>query len=130
MALGRRGVTRTDMGGAFKNGVSENVHVKGKKLRHLRIKAGPQRDRYVHDIVFEAKILGRRESFEREHPGEPVPDNDFYAYLRDYETVDHDDNDSLNNDPINLNRMTRGENTAKMQRNKAAKKKEKESVPF
>jgi hypothetical protein len=115
---------------AFKNGVSENVHVKGKKLRHLRIKAGPQRDRYVHDVVFEAKILGRREAFEHERPGEPIPEDDFYAYLRDYETVDHDDNDSLNNAPINLQRMTRGENTAKMMRNRADKKKEKEGVPF
>jgi HNH endonuclease len=107
---------------AFKNGVSENVHVKGLKLKHLRIKAGKQRDEYVHTLVFKVKILGRREAFDREHPGEPVPDNDFYSYLRDYETVDHDDQDSLNNDPGNLNRMTRRENTAKMMRHRADKK--------
>ena len=57
----------TDMCPPFKNGISPNIHVKGKKLKHLRIKAGPQRDRYLHDIVFEAKILGRRESYMREH---------------------------------------------------------------
>lgn len=34
----------------FKNGVSTNLH-SGKTMKHLRIKAGPGRDRYVHDLV-------------------------------------------------------------------------------
>jgi hypothetical protein len=105
----------------FKNGVSENVHVKGKKLRHLRIKAGPQRDRYVHDLVFEAKILGRREAWELWHPTEPIPSDDFFRYIdTTFETVDHDDNDSLNNDPRNLVRMRRGDNAGKASRRRAA----------
>ena len=109
---------------AFKNGVSINVH-SGKKMKHLRIKAGPQRDQYVHDLVFRAKIMGRRESWEREHPGQPVPDSsaedrNFYAYLETaWETVDHHDNESLNNEPDNLKRMRRGENSAKANHNRA-----------
>jgi len=120
----------------FKNGISPNVHVKGKKLKHLRIKAGPQRDRYLHDIVFEAKVLGRRESWEREHPDQPVPVNDFYSYLDlTWETVDHHDQDSLNNSPGNLVRMKRGDNAAKANRHRAKKNKEKREaidsdVPF
>lgn len=98
---------------SFKNGVSTNLH-SGKTMKHLRIKAGPGRDRYVHDLVFEAKILGRREAFEHEHPGVPIPADDFYRYLDPtWETVDHHDQDSLNNDPANLNRMARSANTAK-----------------
>src|ERR1039457_3950582 len=93
---------------AFKNGVSENVHVKGKKLKHLRVKAGPQRDQYVHAIVFEAKILGRREAWDRLNPSQPCPEDEFYSYLQSHETIDHDDQDSLNNSPGNLVRMTRG----------------------
>jgi hypothetical protein len=103
----------------FKNGVSPNVHVKGKKLRHLRIKAGPQRDLYVHDIVFRAKILGRREAFGVLRPGEPIPEDDFYSYLdTTFETVDHPDQDSMNNDAGNLVRMKRGDNTAKANRHR------------
>ena len=120
---------------AFNGGVSENVHCKKHKLRHLRIKAGVQRDRYVYDIVFEAKILGRREAWEQLNPDAPVPDNDFYRYLDPtWETVDHHDQDSLNNSPGNLNRMKRGDNTAKVNRNRARKRKEKweneKDVPF
>jgi hypothetical protein len=48
--------------GAFSGGVSINVHCKSGKMRHLRIKAGPQRDEYVHALIFKAKILGRREA--------------------------------------------------------------------
>jgi hypothetical protein len=121
----------------FKNGVSINTH-SGKKLKHLRIKAGKQRDVYVHDLVFKAKIIGRREAYMLEHPGELIPANDFYSFLDlTFETVDHDDNDSLNNDPENLKRMTRGDNTRKAnrvngerRRAKKAKKTERESVPF
>lgn len=104
---------------AFDGGVSINVH--SGSLKHLRIKAGPQRDRYVHDLVFKAKILGRREAWENEHPDIPVPETDFYRYLdTTWETVDHDDQNSLNNDPGNLIRMRRSENTAKMMRHRVA----------
>lgn len=129
MGLDIAGARRTDMSPAFNGGVVENVHVKGKKLRHLRIKAGKQRDEYVHSIVFQAKILGRRESWEREHPdGQPIPDNEFYRYIDlTFETVDHDDQDSLNNDPLNLVRMTRGANAAKANRHGAAERKRKKT---
>lgn len=123
----------------FKNGVSENVHVKGRKLRHLRIKAGPQRDQYVHDIVFKAKILGRREAWALWNPIEPIPEDEFFSFLQPHETVDHHDQDSLNNEPENLRRMTRAANTAKangvraqkrQERVEAKKQREAGPVPF
>ena len=126
----------TDMSGTFQGGVSENFHVKGKKLRHLRIKAGPQRDQYVHALVFQAKILGRREAWAQLHPdGTTPPEDDFYRYIDlTYETVDHDNNDSLDNDPSNLVRMRRGDNTAKANRRRVKVKKERwdneQDVPF
>lgn len=107
---------------AFKNGVSPNVHVKGKKLKHLRIKAGPQRDIYVHDIVFQAKILGRREAYAALRPDVPIPEDDFYRYIdTGWETIDHDDNDSLNNAPENLKRMKRGDNATKANKRRSGK---------
>ena len=42
----------------FKNGVY-NAKCNDKKRRYLRISAGPQRGKYVHDLVLEAKI-GRK----------------------------------------------------------------------
>lgn len=53
----------------------------GKSQRYLRITSGPQRDRYVHQLVAEAK-LGRE--------------------LGPNEEVDHNDGDTLNNDWRNL----------------------------
>ncbi len=116
--------------GTFNGGVSVNTHHRVKKLKHLRIKAGPQRDEYVHSIVFEAKILGRREAWELIHPDQPIPDLEFFRYLQPHETVDHDNNDSLDNSPDNLKRMTRADNTRKALAHRRAKKKEAESVPF
>jgi hypothetical protein len=101
------------MSGRFKNGVSINNHAKnGNKMQHLRIKAGPQRDHYVHDLVCRAKIIGRRESFEREHPGQPIPETEFYSLS--YETVEHDNGNSLDNEPTNLIPMTLSENVRRM----------------
>jgi hypothetical protein len=120
----------------FNGGVSKNTHVKGKKLCHLRVKAGPQRDQYVHSLIFQAKILGRREAWIALHPdGTPPPEDDFYRYIDlTFETVDHDDNDSLNNSPENLVRMTRGDNTIKANRRRAIKKEKEisraEDAPF
>lgn len=107
----------------FKNGISVNIHCRRKKLKHLRIKAGPQRDTYLHDLVCQAKILGRRESWEREHPGQPIPTDDFYSL--EYETVDHDNGNSLDNSPTNLLPMTQSENTRRMNLRQAAKKRAK-----
>jgi hypothetical protein len=123
--------------GKFINGVSINEHSAHhnghSKMKHLRIRAGKQRDQYVHLLVFHAKIMGGREAWAMEHPGQPVPETDFYRYLDlTYETVDHDDNDSLNNSPENLNRMTRGKNAAKANGIRAARKRQKkqETAPF
>jgi len=112
------------MSGRFKNGVSINVHCKQKKLKHLRIKAGPQRDQYVHDLVCKAKIIGRREAWTKEHPGQPIPENDDF-YSLEYETVDHDNGDSLDNDPVNLVPMTNAENVRRMNERRARKRAEK-----
>ena len=113
------------MTGKFTGGVCENVHVKGKKLRHLRIRAGKHRGIYVHDLVFQAKILGRREAWMAINTGQPVPDTEFYRYIdTTFETVDHDNNDSLDNEPENLVRMSRAENSAKANRLRAVKRKE------
>lgn len=119
----------------FSGGVSINEHSAHRnghsKMKHLRIKAGPQRDRYVHHLVFQAIIFGRREAYMRENHlinDLAVPDSDFYRYLDfTYETVDHDDQNSLNNDPGNLKRMRRGANTAKGNRHRTAKQREKKS---
>lgn len=53
----------------------------GRSIRYLRIRSGPQRGRYVHQLVAEA-MLGR-----------PLADN---------EEVDHEDRDTLNNAWTNL----------------------------
>lgn len=64
-------------------GTIVNVHGRPgcRRTAHLRIKAGPQRDRYVHELVAEA-MLGRE--------------------LLPGEQVDHIDGDTLNNDWRNL----------------------------
>jgi hypothetical protein len=81
----------------FKNGTHVNKTRQfkrgGAKVQYLRIKAGPQRDMYVHKLVAEAK-LGRE--------------------LRDDETVEHEDGDTLNNRWTNLKVVSRPENTALM----------------
>lgn len=59
--------------------------------RYLRISAGPQRGRYVHDLILEAKI------------GRP---------LRMRETAEHKDGNGLNCDPNNIvGPVSRAENT-------------------
>jgi hypothetical protein len=58
--------------------------------KYLRISAGPQRKRYVHDLVMEAK-LGRK--------------------LEGDETVEHLDGNGLNVDPGNLIVVTRKVNS-------------------
>ena len=64
------------------DGVAINTITRhGKSIRYLRVTSGPQRGRYVHQLVAEA-ILGRE--------------------LREDEEVDHLDRDTLNNDWRNL----------------------------
>lgn len=53
----------------------------GSHLRYLRISRGPQRGKYVHQLIAEA-MLGRA--------------------LFSFEQVDHIDGNTLNNDPSNL----------------------------
>jgi hypothetical protein len=60
----------------------------GKPSRYLRISSGPQRDKYVHQLVAEA-MLGR----------ELAPNED----------VDHKDEDTLNNDWRNLQVLDKSE---------------------
>jgi len=61
-----------------------------RRQAYLRIKAGPQRDRYVHELVMEA-ILGRE--------------------LLPGETVDHEDGNTLNNRWTNLVLRDRAEHS-------------------
>jgi len=66
----------------FKDGTSVNtIDRAGLVQQYIRITAGPQRGKYVHTLIAEAKI-GRK--------------------LRDDEEVDHEDGDTFNNDPANL----------------------------
>lgn len=82
--------------GTYLNTITRNGHT----LQYLRISAGPQRDRYVHQLVAEA-MLGR-----------PLaPD----------EEVDHKDTDTLNNDWRNLEVKT-GSVHAKTTRTRATQR--------
>lgn len=72
----------------FSNGTYVNKTGNG-KAPYLRISAGPHRDRYVHEMVMEAK-LGRE--------------------LLPGETVEHDNADGLDCDWRNLRVVTQGEN--------------------
>lgn len=69
---------------AFRDGTRVNICKRqkdGRELKYLRISAGPQRGKYVHQIVAEA-MLGRA--------------------LLPNEEVDHQDQNTLNNDWTNL----------------------------
>jgi hypothetical protein len=77
----------------FKNGTCIN-NCNDKERKYLRITAGPQRGRYVHDLILEAKI-GRR--------------------LLPHETAEHSDGNGLNNDPSNITGpVSRADNTRAM----------------
>ena len=68
----------------FKHGMHTNTTQKErhhKPLKYLRISAGPLRGQYVHRLVMEAKL------------GRPLTAD---------ETVDHEDGNSLNDNPSNL----------------------------
>lgn len=73
----------------FKFGTHVNT-CNDKKRRYLRISAGPQRGKYVHDLILEAK-LGRR--------------------LRKNETCEHINGYGLDVSPENLTNLTRPENS-------------------
>lgn len=77
----------------------------GLEQKYLRVTAGPQRGRYVHQLVAEAK-LGR--------PLEP------------HEEVDHDNGDTLDNAWTNLVVMHKVEHGKKTRRQAAQKKLEKQ----
>jgi hypothetical protein len=79
----------------FRGGVSIN-HCNDKTRRYLRIRSGPQKGRYVHDLILEAK-LGRA--------------------LLPGETAEHVDGNGLNCDFTNIiGPVNRSENTNLMQR--------------
>lgn len=81
---------------AFKDGVAVNtIERAGLEIKYLRITAGPQRGRYVHQIVMEA-MLGR-----------PLASN---------EEVDHADGDTFNNSYLNLQLMDASEHAKKTRR--------------
>lgn len=72
----------------------------GRTIRYLRISSGPQRDRYVHQLVAEA-MLGRP--------------------LAADEEVDHKDTNTLNNDWRNLDVIKDGPH-ARRTRERAARR--------
>jgi hypothetical protein len=77
----------------FKGGISVNK-CNDETRKYLRITAGPQRGRYVHDLILEAK-LNRK--------------------LLPHETAEHVDGNGLNVDPTNITGpVTRSENTRMM----------------
>lgn len=79
----------------FKNGTHINK-CNDPARKYLRISAGPQRGRYVHDLILEAKI-GRR--------------------LRPNETAEHRDGNGLNCDPENITGpVWRDDNTSLMRK--------------
>ena len=91
----------------FKDGTAVNtIERAGLVQQYIRITAGPQRGRYVHQLVAEAKL------------GRPLLPN---------EEVDHEDGDTFNNDPPNLivrektehGRLTRQRATARRRQRKA-----------
>lgn len=79
--------------GKFNGGVSVNTCGNNGKYQRLRIKAGPQRDRYVDEIILEAKL------------GRPLGDG---------MTVEHQDGNSLNVEPANLLEVTQSMNVVMM----------------
>ena len=101
----------------FSGGVSINYpHSKNdvngkprhKPAKYLQISAGPQRGKYVHDLIMEAK-LGRE--------------------LEKDETVEHKDGDGLNVAPDNLIVVTRRVNThLRHQREQRARRREMEAA--
>jgi hypothetical protein len=107
--------------GKFRFGVHINTTQKKKgqrKLKYLRISAGPLRGQYVHRLIVAAKI------------GRPLTED---------ETVDHEDGNTLNDDPANLSepiswaehgRRTQARLKCKKQEAERLKKELKEEVPF
>lgn len=77
--------------GTYLNTITRN----GRTQRYLRISSGPQRDKYVHQLVAEA-VLRRA--------------------LLAHEEVDHDDGDTLNNHWENLVVRTKPEHGRKTRR--------------
>jgi len=75
----------------------------GLEIKYLRVRSGPQRGRYVHQLVMEA-ALGRS--------------------LMSFEEVDHIDGDTLNNCWLNLQIMTKPEHARKTRRQAMQKKQE------
>jgi hypothetical protein len=81
-----------------------------KMLRYLRFSAGPLRGQYVHRIIAAAK-LGRD--------------------LEDWETVDHEDGNTLNDDWRNLSEpISREEHGRRTQERLRRQKEEERKVPF
>jgi hypothetical protein len=75
----------------------------GLEIRYLRIKSGPQRDRYVHQIVMEA-MLGRP--------------------LLPGEEVDHKNGNTLDNEWTNLQVLSASEHARETNRRATAKREE------
>jgi hypothetical protein len=87
----------------FTNGTALNTIERcGLEVKYLRVTAGPQRGRYVHQLVMEAKL------------GRP---------LRPDEEVDHENGDTLDNGWENLVLMTKIEHGRKTRRQAVARRK-------
>jgi hypothetical protein len=90
----------------FAAGVALNTIERcGLEIRYLRITSGPQRGRYVHQLVMEAKL------------GRP---------LRPDEEVDHANGDTLDNAWNNLELMTKIEHGRKTRRQAVERKRERQ----
>ncbi len=88
----------------FTCGVSLNTIERcGLEIKYLRITSGPQRGRYVHQLVMEARL------------GRP---------LEAHEEVDHDDGNTLNNHFANLVLTTKAEHGRKTRRQAMQRKQE------
>lgn len=97
----------------FKNGTHIN-RCNDKKRKYLRISAGPQRGKYVHDLILEAQMIGEKQGLYMALGviGPGCDDGCFdkinaliegkRTRMRDDETAEHRNGNGLDCDPDNI----------------------------